>query len=160
MRRVGIGFRVKESGLHSPTLSTALTLAGSALLVVASALIAGWLLTASVLPLWPAALLLVLAAVITGLGLLMLTVDRIWGRSVRNRLGVAFMLIVMAGLACASAAYVLRFDRTPPTYLNLVLWVPPSGHACIEQAVKVEDIPAFGTGISVDDMCPDSQHAP
>ncbi|MDP8929028.1 MAG: hypothetical protein M3O70_10765 [Actinomycetota bacterium] len=134
-----------------------LTLSGAVLFVVAATLIAIWLVSESVVPLWPAALLLLFAIVITVLGLLVLAAERLLGRAAGNRFAVAGVLMLAAGVVSLFAAYLLAFGRTPPTYLNLVFWVPPAGHGCVEQAVSVERIPGLGTGIALRDMCPDER---
>ncbi len=131
-----------------------LTVSGAVLLVVAATLISIWLLVESIVPLWPAALLLLFAIVITVLGLLVLAAERFLGRAAGNRLAVAAVLMLVAGVVSLFAAHLLTFGRIPPTYLNLVFWVPPSGQGCVEQAVSVERIPGLGTGIGLNDMCP------
>jgi hypothetical protein len=79
-----------------------------------------------------------------------------WAGGGRHRLIVR----VLAGVAIAVvvgpvAVYWMVFGTVPPTPLNVLGWVAPSGEMCETHGRDAERVPLLGTDITLNDMCLD-----
>lgn len=67
--------------------------------------------------------------------------------------------ISLVVVAVPLVVYLGQFGRMPPTRLNALFWVPPTGDSCLDRAVNLEDVPLLGEGVGLGEMCPESQYA-
>ncbi len=77
-----------------------------------------------------------------------------------RRAASALIVLIAMAVAASPLIYLVRFNRFPPTRLNLFLWISPTGEECIRQALKPERAPFFGTGVGLGDICPESKFGP
>lgn len=69
------------------------------------------------------------------------------------------LLMSLIVTAVPLVVYFGQFGRMPPTRLNALFWVPPTGSSCPDRSVNLEDIPLLGEGVGLGEMCPESQYA-
>lgn len=127
---------------------------GSLVVIVAgvAAVVAG---INNVLPLWAGSLLLIAGVFAAALVAMGVALEAWLGHAWHGKILVAVLGVGLAAIAIPTGLYRMEFQTLPPTYLNLLAWVPPAGEACEAEAMYAERIPFLGTDVSLADMCLD-----
>lgn len=90
----------------------------------------------------------------------MMATDQNVALVIARRVFAGALVVLAAGLATSPLLYWLQFARLPPTRLNLLFWISPSGAECVRRAMYAERAGILGTDVTLGDMCPNSKYGP